>query len=219
MGIDLLHLRKLLQLLYASEKQLIALIKADVRLEIACRDEVYGGGGDFYAPFWADVKDHVFNVKDLHQSTSERIEKNGGRDRLYPVLRDGFLKWWDTERRWTNAPFEQVRAPTAVRKINDILTVKVDNILAVKDSVGVARYVYPYFSEHPMLRDEAGRIGLRMLNITFPALNFANFRILDVPRGRIFAPDRYFLQGDEDVILQKKFFAIWNMYVEIEQRY
>ncbi len=219
MGIDLLHLRRLLQLLYASERQLPALLKADIRAEIAKADGLASSGGDFYGPFWYDVREHVFERGDLRSLALERIAKSKSRERLYPVLTNGFLRWWETQRRLTNAPFEQVASPTKILKINDILSVKIEDILSIRDGLGVDRHIYPYFYESPSLKNEAGRIGLRILQRAFPALSLENFRLLDIPRGRVFAPDRSFLEGDEDIILQRRFYQVWEMYVALEERH
>ncbi|AOF98278.1 hypothetical protein [Sphingobium sp. RAC03] len=219
MAVEIIHLRKLLQLLYASPRDQQTLLRAEIRAEIAKENGVSGGGGDFYGPFWADARDHVFEINDLHLATDDRIARNNRRARLYPILRDGFLKWWNEQRRWTNTPFESVRAPSGQLKFSEILTIKVDGIIAVKDATGTSRYIYPYFSETPALKNEGARISLWVFYRTFPGLDFNNFRILDVPRGRIYSPDRCYLEGDEAQILKQKYDNLWQMYVNLEEDY
>ncbi len=219
MSVETIPLRRLLQLLYAGARQQQSLLRAEIRADLAKQRGISSNGGDFYGPFWADAREHVSSIKDLTVATQERVDRNKARERLYPILKDGFLKWWDSQRRWTNAPFETVRAPTAALKVTETLTIKIDNILAVRDAEGVDRFIYPYFYEAPILKNEAARIGLWALKRSFPGLIYDHFRILDVPRGRIFSPDRCYLEGDEAVILKRKFFDLWTMYVKLEEDY
>jgi hypothetical protein len=219
MSVELIHLRKLLQLLYAGPGPQRAMLRAEIRNDRARDQGTQGAGGDFYGPFWSDVKEHVFGNGDLAALTEGRIDRNKARERLYPTLQDGFLKWWNEQRRWTNSPFEPTRAPAATFKASDILTIKIENILAVRDATETDRYIYPYFYESPALKNEAARIALWVFSRAFPALPLDNFRILDVPRGRVFSPDRCYLEGDEAVILKRKHFQLWSLYVELEEEY
>lgn len=217
MSVENLLLRKLLQMMYAGETQRRALVRADVRTDFAKASGNPPNGGDFYGPFWADVKDHISGKQDLRQLARDRIEKNSRRERLYPDLTRGFLRWWDTQRRWTNEPFAIIRPPSATFRFNEILTIKLDNFLSVRDAHGVDRFVYPYFYETPVLKNEAARVALWTMQQAFKGLKFENFRILDVIRGRVFSPDRCYLEGDEEEILQRKHRELWNLYVEIEE--
>lgn len=217
MSVENIHLRKLVQMLFAGEKQKLSLVRSDVRQDVSRSLGEISGGGDFYGPFWADVKDHVAGKTDLLELTKHRISQNRRRERLYPILAKGFLAWWDEQRRWTNAPFEIVRSPSTQFKFNDILTIKLENFLAVEDQSGVRRYIYPYFYERPALKNEAARISLWVMSQAFKALPFEKFRVLDVPRGRIFSPDRCYLEGDEEAVLQKRHLDLWKLYVEIEE--
>ncbi len=217
MSVESIHLRKLVQMLFAGEKHQLSLVRSDVRQDISRSLGDNSNGGDFYGPFWADVKDHVSGHADLRELTKYRISQNRRRERLYPVLTDGFLTWWDEQRRWTNAPFEIVKSPSTHFKFNDILTIKLENFLSVEDDSGVRRYIYPYFYERPPLKNEAARISLWVMKRAFEALPFEKFRILDVPRGRIFSPDRCYLEGDEEEILKMRHLALWKLYVEVEE--
>jgi hypothetical protein len=176
-------------------------------------------GGDFYGPFWADVKEHVFGGADLRDSVRERISKNTGREKLYPVLRDGFLSWWDEQRRWTNEPFQPVRAPSTIYRVNELLSVRIEGMLAVQDADGEDRYIYPYFYSEPSLRNEAARIGLWVFRKAFVALPPDRFRILDVPRGRIYAADRCYLEGNESEILEERFEQLWTLWEAVRSEY
>lgn len=206
-----------MQLMFAGPTEQRALLRADVRQDLARAAGVSSGGGDFYGPFWSDVKDHVAGRADLLDSTKQRVLKNSRRERLYPILAKGFLDWWNEHRRWTNEPFEIVRTPATTLKINDVLNIRLENFLAVKDSDGVVRYIYPYFYEKPVLRNEAARISLWAIKNAFKGLQYDHFRILDVPRGRIFSPDRCYLEGDEKEVLIRRHKDVRNFYIEIEE--
>jgi len=106
MSLQKIHLRKLLQLFDAADGKRRALLRADIRDEMASAAGAEKNGGDFYAPFWSDAKQHMGGASDLKLTTAARIELNKGRERLYPELRDGFLLWWNKKRRWINEPFE-----------------------------------------------------------------------------------------------------------------
>jgi hypothetical protein len=219
MSVELLHLRKLLQLLYAGQKQQQLLIRSEIRNDLMKIAGKQSAGGDFYAPFWSDVKDHALGKASLADLSKRRVEANARRERLYPVLTAGFLKWWTEQRRWTNEPFELIRGPSALYNFNKFLTIKIDNFLSIRDGRGIDRYIYPYFYELPPLKNEAARIALWIFKSSFPALNFDNFEILDVTRGRIFAPDRCYLEGDEKQILTERYEVLWRRYIELEENF
>lgn len=219
MAIENIHLRKLLQLLFASENEQKSLVRSEVRQDIAKSLGDSSSGGDFYGPFWSDVKEHVDGREHLSRLSAIRIQKNARRARLYPVLEKGFLKWWDEQRRWTNEPFMIIRTPSTSFVFDESLTIKLDNFLSVRDASGVDRFVYPYFYESPVLKNEAARIGLWVTKNAFKGLPSENFRILDVPRGRIFSPDRCYLEGDEQEILATRFAKLLDLYIEIEETF
>ena len=124
---------------------------------------------------------------------------NRNRRRLYPLLRDGFLGWWNPYRRGTNEPF---RLGPVQRTRFEVLslasTVKVDNILSIEDGLGGLHYVYPYFAEAPALGDEAAQLGLWLLGRALPDLPADRLRLLDVFRGLAFSIADTALQGDEE---------------------
>jgi hypothetical protein len=87
MALDRIHLRKLLKILFLDGNARRSALRADIRDEIA-KATGEGSGGDFYAPFWSDAKNHVFGIVDLRSMVNERIAANGRRANLYPRLRD-----------------------------------------------------------------------------------------------------------------------------------
>jgi len=219
MSLDTLHLRKLLQLFYLTPSRQTSALRADIRQDIARETTEVSGGGDFHGPFWADAREHVFHRQDLHDSVKQRISSNPGRERLYPRLRDGFLQWWNERRRWTNEPFAQAIAPHGRLHLENLGTIKVENILAVKDADGENHYVYPYFSEAPILNEEASRLGLWVIQQTFPNIPFDEFRILDVLRGQTFSTDRSPLKGDEEEIFIKRYSELRQAWAELYKEY
>ncbi|MGC1469653.1 MAG: hypothetical protein WA793_09755 [Sphingorhabdus sp.] len=220
MSLQLIHLRKLLRIMYSAENRRVSMLRADIRDEIAREEGESPGGGDFYGPFWFDAKNHVFGIDDLHRATTERISRNERRRILYPQLRDGFLLWWNQRRRWTNEPFQAADAPkTRIHFESLDAVVKIDNILAVRDARGEVRYVYPYFSPDPELSDEAARLGLYVLSQALPDINPLQFRILDVIRGRTFSTDRNPFLGDEERLFLSRYQNLLNQWHELWDDY
>lgn len=208
MSIEVIHLRKILRILYSTPAQRTSALRSDIREDIARAGGSSVSGGDFYGPFWRDAKDHLFGFGDLHDATEQRIASNPRRENLYPQLRDGFLLWWNERRRWINEPFQQLDAPKGKYVFADIgATVKVESILAVRDGRNADHFVYPYFSPTPTLGDEASRLGLWLLREALPKIDPSELRILDVIRGQTFAIERSPLQGNEGDIFSAKYRA------------
>jgi hypothetical protein len=200
MSMRRVHLRKLLKIMFLDEGPRRSALRADIREDRArAADDGGESGGDFYGPFWSDAKWHVFGMHDLHAATDGRIAGNGRRQNLYPQLRNGFLLWWNERRRWTNAPFapgRQLRTQFLFPGLDTV--VKVDNILSARDDRGDEHYVYPYFSETPVLDEQAARLGLWLLGQALLDVPHEEIRILDVIRGEPFSIDRYPLAGNEE---------------------
>lgn len=209
MSIERIHLRKLLKIMFLPERGRRSALRTDIREEIAREAGVEGGGGDFYVPFWADARSHVFGATDLHQSVQNRIAANDRRANLYPRLRDGFLQWWNERRRWTNEPFQPGRQLKSHFRFDDLqATVKIDSILSVRDAQGVEHFVYPYFSPDPALTEEAARLGLWLLIEALGQVPPVEIRILDVIRGQTFSIDRYPLVGNEEQNFRARYRAL-----------
>lgn len=220
MALDNIHLRKLLKILFLDQAPRRTALRGDIREEIAREAGENGSGGDFYAPFWFDAKSHVFGTADLHTCVEERVAANGGRANLYPLLRDGFIVWWNERRRWTNEPFRPGQSlKTNFRFPGLAATVKVDSILSVRDGQDVEHFVYPYFAPTPALSDEAARWGLWLLGRAIPTVQPSELRILDVIRGRTFSIDRSPLRGDEEERFRQRYEEVLEERVVLRRDY
>jgi hypothetical protein len=87
MAIEKINLRKILQLFFADARLRRSLLLKDIRSEKAKKAGTRDGGGDFYGPFWSDVKDHAAGLSDIAEETTKRIKKNMARSRLGDVER------------------------------------------------------------------------------------------------------------------------------------
>lgn len=219
MSIENIHLRKLLKIFYLEQRRQISELRADIRQDIARDSGTAVGGGDFHGPFWRDARDHVFHIRDLHESVDARVESNAARDRLYPALRDGFLQWWNEGRRWTNEPFHPIEAPHSRLTLDGLGVVKVENLLGVRDAADGDHFIYPYFAEHPALPEEGGRIGLWLMSEAFPQIGSQDLRILDVIRGRPFSLDRTPLQGNEESIFRRRYGSLLSRWQALWEEY
>lgn len=207
MGLETLYLRNFLQITYADTKLRRTLLRRIIGNDFSKQNGIKGSGGDFYVPFWTDAKNHIKGLGNLHETTKGRIEKNKGRKRLYPLLEEKFLEWWNENRRWRNEEFtlidEPIRARFKVPGIN--LTLKVENLVAVHVGGRFDRIVYPYFFEAPRLSPEACRIGLWVLDQSLTKYGLENMRILDVLGARAYGAIDYQLIGNEEDLLASHF--------------
>jgi hypothetical protein len=206
MALESIHLRKLLKLIFLEPNQRRTALRAEIREDLRREAGEEAGGGDFYTPFWADAKSHVFGGTDLRRATDSRIMANPRRQNLYPQLRDGFLQWWDQKRRWTNTPFKPGKNYKARFRFPGLdATVKVESLLSVIDGVGEEYVVYSYFAQEPKLTEESARLALWLLMQALPAIPPSQLRILDIIRGNTFSIDRNPLAGDEEIEFRARY--------------
>lgn len=216
MSILSIHLWKLLQLMYADRSILVSKLRSDIRSDIKRAIGENGDGGDFHIPFWADAKKHVLGELDLRNSVDIRISSHKGRARLYPELRDGFLLWWKEKRRWRNEPLHLLRSPPHARMEIPLLNakVKIESVLAVGSPPDFQRLIYPYFSEKPILSEEAARVGLWAISEALAkAYDVSDIRILDLLRGQSYSlKDVGFNGKEEEIFLQRygRIIELWN---------
>ena len=221
MALENIHLRKLLKLMFLEPKERRSALRAEIRDDIRREmDPDAPGGGDFYSPFWADAKAHVFGGPDLRQTTETRIAANDRRMNLYPRLRDGFLSWWDEKRRWTNQPFKPGQRLSARFAFPGIdATVKVDNILTVIDGSADEHVVYSYFSPRPALTTESARLALWLMSQAFPKIPAEELRVLDIIRGSTFSIDRTPLTGEEELEFRARYARLIRERDELRKEY
>lgn len=200
MGLDRIHLRKLLKLMMLSDKLRSTAIRRDAREVMKRRDEGPSPGGDFHLPFWSAAKAHAAGKVDLGEAIADQIDRNWRRKKLYPRLRDGFLRWWQEKRRWINEEIREI--PKTINSSFGFVdiegTVKVENLLSLQIGEDRHRYIYAYFAEKPPLTPQAARLGLWLMSKALPELDIEDMRILDVLRGETFSTDRYPLEGNEE---------------------
>ncbi|WP_324748770.1 hypothetical protein SH591_08610 [Sphingomonas sp. LY54] len=220
MSIKVINLNKLLCLCELSENKLISALRNDLRTE---RNKMIGrkvGGGHFHYPWWDAAKDHAVGLEDLREAT-DRLSEVSGRKRLYPLLTQGFLRWFELFRRNTNLTIgwseEQVHTHYVVPGME--LTVKVDNILALKLGEDQHRLVYPYFSEEPALEEKWARVGLWLMGDALSEFELSGMEILDVLRGRSFSGASTFLRGDEEALFAARYERILALWEELRPEY
>lgn len=200
MSIEKINLRKLLQYFFSDHKLRRSLLLDDIRKDKAKKLATTTDGGDFYGPFWSDVKRHAAGMIDIVDATEDRIANNKARARLYPLLRDSFLELWSEKMRWRNEPFEFVAETIKAHFPIDELgaTIKIENTVSVKVWDGSYRIIYPYFSEDPALPEEGARLGFWALQKALPDFETDDFRIVDIQHRAYFRPNDVRLRGDEE---------------------
>jgi hypothetical protein len=214
MSIEKINLRKLLQLLFADAKLQRTLLLQDIGQDRRKASRPKGAGGDFYTPFWSDVKDHAAGISDLSEQAELRIAANATKARLYPLLRDAFLDMWREKIRWRNEPFEFVpeslKAQLAIQKLGALI--KIENTASVQVWDGTHRIMYPYFSEAPALPTEGARLGFWVLQQALPNYPLGEFRIIDFLRRSYFRPAEVGMIGDEERQLIQRYDALLKLW-------
>lgn len=192
-------------------------VRADVRSHINKEEGFESSGGDFHVPFWRDAKDHLQGTSDLTEQTHARIGSNSRRSRLYPELAKKFLEWWNEKKRWSNEGFSILPNPIKGQfKIPELKAiVKVENILPIDIGNQPTRYFYPYFSESPILGDEAARIGLWLIQQALPNIPADRIRILDILRAKSFSLKKNPLKGNEEELFIQSYGRILRKWDEI----
>ncbi len=201
-------LRKALQLFYAPQPLRAKILKEDIRLD---RKKESGGsrsrGGDFYLPFWSDVKTHISGDGDLTPLIDVRISSNKSYKRLYSLLKDGVLELLSAKLRWSNEPIEivaqSVHGNLHIRDLRG--TIRVKDALHARVREEYVRVVYPYFSEEPALPEEGGRLGLWVMQQALKEFGSSDMRIIDPLRRTFFSPITTPLQGNEESVFRSNY--------------
>lgn len=204
-------LRKILQLFYAPQALRVSILKKDIRLD---RKKEEGGnrsqGGDFYLPFWSDVKRHLSGEGDLSELTADRVSSNSNFRRLYPLLKDGVIELISAKLRWSNEPVEIV--PKSIHgslRFSDLgCTVRINDALHARVRGEYTRVVYPYFSEDPALPEEGGRLGVWAMQQALSDIDPNDARLIDILRRTFFSPQTTPLVGNEESIFRQKYSGV-----------
>lgn len=183
-------LRKALQLFYASPKVRRRILKEDIRLDLQKESgSSRSQGGDFYQPFWSDVKLYISGQANISELTEQRIKANEGYARLYPLLKDGILDLINEKLRWSNEPLEILpQSAHGFLKFEDL-----GGVIRIKDALYArvrgeyTRVVYPYFSEEPALPEEGRRLGLWAMQMALKSFNPNDMRLIDPLRTILFS--------------------------------
>lgn len=200
------------------------LLRADIRNDLRRGNRIEGEGGDggrdFYVPFWSDAKQHVRGLSDLRIETTGRVEASAQRRRLYPMLAEGFLNWWEERRRRRNEPFTLLERPVRGRAVIESLgVVRVENNLSFQIGDDGLRIVYPYFCDEPELNIATARIGLWLMSQALPDFRIEDMRILDVVRGISFSIEEGPLTGTEETELRGHYGRLLARWHELRATY
>ncbi|MBN9217650.1 MAG: hypothetical protein J0I79_06835 [Mesorhizobium sp.] len=203
-------LRKILQLFYAPQPLRRSILRDDIRLD---RRKEKGGsrsrGGDFYLPFWSDVKTHIAGDGDLSEMTDGRIRSNRNFARLYPLLKDGVIDLLSAKLRWSNEPVQIV--PMSVHGNLEFGAIR--GVVRIRDALHArvrgeyTRVVYPYFSEAPALPEEGGRLGLWAMQQALTEYDPNDMRVIDILRRNFFSPQTTPLKGDEGMVFWENYIS------------
>lgn len=220
MAIDLISLRKLMQLMLASERRRTALLRANITADLRRQLNGPGDGGDFHSPFWADAKRHASGAVNLREATPARVRAHEGRARLYPLLSEGFLRWWEERRRRRNEPFEVTEAQIRGRLLLDGLgVVKVENNLGFSIGDDGYRVVYPYFCEEPEMTSDIARLGLWAMSQALRGYNLDDMRILDVLRATSYSTAESPLRGTEEQDFRDQYANLLDRWQQLRREY
>lgn len=220
MSIETIHLRNLMRLALAEPSLETSLLRANIRAHIRREGGDADGGMDFYVPFWADAKAHVRGDSNLRTTTPVRVAASKQRERLYPLLADGFLSWWEERRRRRNEPFTMLDQRVRGRCLLDGLgAIKVENNLAFQIGDDGLRIVYPYFNDEPEITEDAARQALWVMSQALPEYSINNMRVLDVIRGRSFSIEECHQTGAEEAELRAEFRRLLNRWAELRLTY
>lgn len=222
MSVRVIHLRKLLTLFYAPPNLRTSILRDDIRSEIRKQEGRDGDGGDFYVPFWADAKQHMFGVADLGDLTANRVLSNPCRKKLYETCQVGFLSWWDNKRRWRNEPIQPTPIPAKARlsiaSVGGV--VKIENVFALDSGPSFHRLIYPYFAEEPPIGEEAARLGLWALTAALgQSHDPRNMRILDIQRGASFGLLDVPVTGEERQLFERRYAHVISEWERLRTEY
>lgn len=164
-------------------------------------------GGNFYGEFWCDAKEFVLRGRDLTHLVRNRIRASRSKRRLYPQLRDGFLRWYAANFSGST-PAEREEIEKAFGRCSTLApegSVRVHGLLAWKESDGSSYLVYPYFDKDHALGTRTARLGRWTMANALADHDPTSMTILDVLRGEAYDNDNCPLTGDEEDVLSERY--------------
>lgn len=217
MSLELIHLRKALKFCMLDDDRARSALRREAYEDRRRHEQPGEGGGDFFVPFWSDAKAFAIHGDDLEIATTMRIERHGGRRRLYSILCPQFIDWWNRFEGAMNEPLvpldENVHARHEFEELG--ITLKVDNLLALRIDRDRHRLIYPYFSERPALSTRWARVGLWAISETLDGFRPQDMVLLDVQRARSFSVREIDLRGDEEAIFTERMAELQDIWDEI----
>lgn len=214
------HLRKALKLVQLSGQKLDTELRDDIRNALKVHSEEKSGG-DFHVPFWADAKNFCFHDADLASLTQDRIESNPQRKRLYPLLQRSFEEWWTTFRAQRNEKMrphkDHVKGDFIFDEVG--VNVKIQNLICFSAGDSFHRFIYPYFSDEPVLTKEVASWGLAALKSTFPQYDDECFIILDVLRKQDYKLDKSDLHSNYIKAFESGYKRVLSRWDELRSEY
>lgn len=204
MTIERINLYKIVQLMYLPEKKKLPELKK-IQRSVASTNDDEDGGGDFYSPFWSDVKIHLRGEENIKNLTAARVEKWKGRKRLYPLYLAGFLGWEKNLLRQSNRPWQlQQRTVHNSSDITGQGVVKANNAIELRSGPRI-KVVYAYFCEHPPINAESARVMLWALSRILKQHSLETLELLDVIRCESYNTSNTILVGDEEQIFRRRY--------------
>lgn len=208
MAFDNVSLNKLLKILPCPLKKREAIIRKDARDAVLKeRKAEKKDGGDFYGVFWSGAKKFVLKGDNLRKLVREQARKSKAKRRWYPMLLEGFFRWYDAHC-GDSHPTERAEIAKAFGRcspLTELGRVRVHNLLAWREADGTRHIVYPYFDKDHALGPRAARLGRWAMINALPDHDAESMAILDVLRGQVYDNDNCPLQGDEEEILSDRY--------------
>lgn len=212
MAFDRLRLSKLIELLQRPQDRRIRLIEQDARRYVhKQRHGSQSDERDFYIPFWSDAKQSIVDEEfDLHEATSERIEANPLRRKLYNRLLQGFESIWGevSVRILPSGPIEPGKRISGKPLESGDAVVFFSNVLSVEGKFGTRVMIYPYFSRDIALGKRHAGLAISAIREAMPEPANCNICFADVVRGRAFFDLDYDFDGKEIAELDERYRAV-----------
>ena len=208
MALNNVSLNKLLKMLPRPLSARQAIIRHDAADAVLKEKKIEtDDGGNFYGEFWCDAKEFVLRGGNLTRLVKDRMSASRSKRRLYPILRDGFLRWYVSNFSGSAAG-DRKEIGNAFGKCSTLApagSVRVHGLLAWEEPDGSRHLIYPYFDKDHALGPRAARLGRWTMAKALPEHDQESMAILDVLRGAVFDNDNCPLVGNEEEVLSERY--------------